>query len=127
MSRHVATRRLSADLQSDTSWHVVFRPSAEKELGRSADVGSSRCAACHREAGGARAHAAASPSERRARWTRPEGVAPASRPQPDPAAVRGRVGNAFVILTIGPEALVDRRGFDRAVRIAEQRLTEVEE
>jgi hypothetical protein len=32
-----------------------------------------------------------------------------------------------VILAIGPEALVDRRGFDRAIRIAEQRLSEVEQ
>jgi hypothetical protein len=39
----------------------------------------------------------------------------------------GRVGDAFVILAIGPEALVDRRGFDRAVRDAGRRLAEVEE
>ena len=39
----------------------------------------------------------------------------------------GRVGDAFVILAIGPEAVVDRRGFDRAVRVATQRLAEVEE
>jgi hypothetical protein len=38
-----------------------------------------------------------------------------------------RVGDTFVVVAIGPEALVDRRRFDRAVRAAAQRLTEVEE
>ena len=38
-----------------------------------------------------------------------------------------RVGDTFVILTIGPEAVVDRRGFDRAVRVAAQRLAEVDD
>lgn len=39
----------------------------------------------------------------------------------------GRAGDAFVIVAIGPEALIDRRGFDRAVRVARQRLAEIEE
>jgi hypothetical protein len=39
----------------------------------------------------------------------------------------GRVGGAFVITAIAPEALTDRRGFDRAVRSARQRLAEIEE
>jgi hypothetical protein len=38
----------------------------------------------------------------------------------------GRVGDAFVILMIGPEALVDRRGFDRAVQAARRRIAEIE-
>jgi hypothetical protein len=39
----------------------------------------------------------------------------------------GRVGNTFVVVAIGQKALVDRRGFDRAVRAAAQQLAEVEE
>jgi hypothetical protein len=37
-----------------------------------------------------------------------------------------RVGGAMVILAVGPEAVHDRRGFDRAVRLAEKRLKEIE-
>jgi hypothetical protein len=36
-----------------------------------------------------------------------------------------RVADAVVMLAIGPEAEHDRRGFDRAVRLAEQRLKEI--
>lgn len=38
-----------------------------------------------------------------------------------------RVGDVLVIGAIGPEAQRDRRGFDRAVRRAVERLDEVEE
>ena len=37
----------------------------------------------------------------------------------------GRVGDVFVILAVGPEAEKDRRGFNRAVSAAEERLREV--
>jgi len=37
-----------------------------------------------------------------------------------------RLGGAMVILAVGPEAEHDRRGFDRAVRLAEERLKEIE-
>ena len=37
-----------------------------------------------------------------------------------------RLGDAMVILAVGPEAEHDRRGFDRAVRLAEERLKEIE-
>ena len=37
-----------------------------------------------------------------------------------------RVGDSFVIAAVGPEAQVDRRGFDRAVRAALSRLEELE-
>jgi hypothetical protein len=37
-----------------------------------------------------------------------------------------RLGDAMVILAVGPEAQQDRRGFDRAVRQAEERLKEIE-
>ena len=38
-----------------------------------------------------------------------------------------RIGDVLVIGAIGSEAQHDRRGFDRAVRQAEERLSEVEE
>ncbi len=37
----------------------------------------------------------------------------------------GRVGDIFVVLAVGPEAEKDRRGFNRAVLAAEERLREV--
>jgi hypothetical protein len=37
-----------------------------------------------------------------------------------------RIGDAFVIGAIGPEAAVDRRGFEKAVAAAGARLDEVE-
>ena len=39
---------------------------------------------------------------------------------------KGPVGDGFAIVAIGPEAMVNR-GFDRAVRTARQRLSEIEE
>ena len=37
-----------------------------------------------------------------------------------------RVADAMVVLAVGPEAVHDQRGFDRAVRRAEERLKEIE-
>jgi hypothetical protein len=37
-----------------------------------------------------------------------------------------RIGAVLVIAAVGPEAAVDRRGFDRAVRRAERRLDALE-
>ena len=37
-----------------------------------------------------------------------------------------RIGEVLVIAAVGPEAAVDRRGFDRAVRRAERRLDALE-
>jgi hypothetical protein len=37
-----------------------------------------------------------------------------------------RVAGAMVVLAVGPEAEHDQRGFDRAVRRAEERLKEIE-
>lgn len=42
-------------------------------------------------------------------------------------ALYQRVGDAFVIAAIGHEAQVDRRRFDKATRLALQRLAELEE
>jgi hypothetical protein len=38
----------------------------------------------------------------------------------------GAWGDGLVVLAIGPEAQHDKRGFDRAVRLAEDRLKEIE-
>jgi hypothetical protein len=59
----------------------------------------------------------------------PEGlreVRPRSGRSPWRAFYR-RVGDVLVIAAIGPEAEMDRRGFDRAVRTALARLQELEE
>lgn len=37
-----------------------------------------------------------------------------------------RIGDRFVIAAVGPEAMVNRRGFDRAVNLAVSRLNEIE-
>ena len=41
--------------------------------------------------------------------------------------IYGRLEQVFVILAVGPEAQVDRRGFDRAVHAGVQRLDEITE
>src|SRR6266508_3226089 len=38
-----------------------------------------------------------------------------------------RIGTVFVVAAVGPEAEVNPKGFKRAVKVAEQRLDEVEE
>src|SRR6266851_6888478 len=40
-------------------------------------------------------------------------------------ALYRRVADRLVVLAIGPAAQQDRRGFDRSVRLAEQRLKEI--
>ena len=42
-------------------------------------------------------------------------------------ALYRRVADGMVILAVGPEAVRDRRRFDRAVRLAEERLKEIED
>lgn len=41
-------------------------------------------------------------------------------------ALFARVEDAFVVVAVGPEAQVNRRGFDRAVAVAIRRLAEIE-
>jgi hypothetical protein len=41
-------------------------------------------------------------------------------------ALYRRVVDRLVVLAVGPEAQHDKRGFDRAVRLAEERLMEIE-
>ena len=42
-------------------------------------------------------------------------------------ALYRRVADRLVVLAVGPEAEHDKRGFDRAVRLAEERLREIRE
>ncbi len=42
-------------------------------------------------------------------------------------ALYRRIGDTFVVAAVGPEAMTDPRGFDRAVRLALIRLETVEE
>jgi len=52
------------------------------------------------------------------------------RPRAGRSAYRAlyrRVGEVFVVAAVGPEAQSDPRGFDRAVRRAQERLAKVEE
>ncbi|MFL6127710.1 MAG: type II toxin-antitoxin system RelE/ParE family toxin [Mycobacteriales bacterium] len=107
-------------------WTVVFHPSAEKELG--ALPASDRVAVLHAvEKLAALGPTLPHPHQSDVRGG--QGLREL-RPRAGRSRIRplyGRVGDAFVIVAIGPEALVDRRGLDRAVRVARQRLAEVEE
>jgi hypothetical protein len=107
-------------------WTVVFHPEAEKELGalRAPD----RVAVLH-AAEKLAALGPALPHPHQSDVRGGQGLREL-RPRAGRSTVRplyGRVGDAFVIVAIGPEAMVNRRGFDRAVRTAEQRLSEIEE
>jgi len=42
-------------------------------------------------------------------------------------ALYAKTKAGFVIVAIAPEAQVDRRGFDKAVRVAHERLAKIEE
>jgi len=107
-------------------WPVVFHPAAEKELG--ALPAPDRVAVLHAvEKLAALGPLLPHPHQSDVRGG--QGLREL-RPRVGRSRMRplyGRVGDTFVVVAIGPEALVDRRGFDRAVRAAAQRLAEVEE
>jgi|SRR5215211_1584669 len=107
-------------------WLVVFHPAAEKELGALATP--DRVAVLHAvEKLAALGPALPHPHQSDVRGG--NGLREL-RPRAGRSRIRplyGRVGDTFAVVAIGPEALVDRRRFDRAVRAAAQRLTEVEE
>jgi hypothetical protein len=107
-------------------WTVVFHPSAEKEL--DALSAPDRVAVLHAaEKLAARGPTLPHPHQSDVRGG--QGLREL-RPRAGRSRIRAlyaRLGDTFVILAIGPEALIDRRGFDRATRIAEQRLSEVEQ
>ena len=107
-------------------WAVVFHPAADKEI--AALPATDRVAVLH----AAEKLAALGPALPHPHQSDVRGGAGLRGLRPRAGRCRfrplyGRVGDAFVILAIGPEALVDRRGFDRAVRDAGRRLAEVEE
>jgi hypothetical protein len=107
-------------------WAVVFHPAAEQEL--AALPATDRVAVLH----AAEKLAALGPSLPHPHQSDVRGADGLRELRPRAGRSRfrplyGRVGDAFVILAVGPEALVDRRGFDRTVRAATRRLAEVEE
>lgn len=107
-------------------WTVVFHPVAEKELGGlpAADRAAVLHAAAKLAALGPSLPYPHQSDVRGGRGLRE------LRPRAGRSRVRalyGRLGDAFVIVAVAPEALVDRRRFDRAVGVAAQRLAEVEE
>lgn len=106
-------------------WSVVFHPKAENEL--DAVPIKERVAILHAvEKLGAVGPALPFPHQSSVkgaeglRELRPRGGRSRWR------ALYGRVGDAFVIIAIAPEALVDPRGFRRAVAAALKRVDEIE-
>jgi hypothetical protein len=106
-------------------WNVVFHPHAEAEL--TALVAGERTAILHAvdklsalgpqlpfphqsHVEGAQGVRELRPRAGRSRWR----------------AFYGQFGEALVIAAIGPEAQVDRRGFERAVAAATARLAEIQ-
>jgi hypothetical protein len=107
-------------------WTVVFHPEAEAEL--DALPPKERVAVMHAiEKLAAVGPALPFPHQsnvqgaERLRELRPRGGRSPWR------ALYGRVKDAFVVAAIGPEALVNARGFRRAVAVATKRLDEIEE
>ncbi len=106
-------------------WTVVFHPEAEAEL--DALPVKERVAVMH----AVEKLAAVGPSlpfphqsnvkgAERLRELRPRSGRSQWRP------LYGRVGDTFVVVAVGPEALVDPRRFRRAVAAATKRLDEIE-
>jgi hypothetical protein len=107
-------------------WTVVFHPEAEAEL--DALPAKERVAVMHaveKLAGAGPAlrfpHQSNVKGAERLRELRPRGGRSQWRP------LYGRVGDAFVIAAVGPEARVNVRGFRRAVTAATNRLEPIEE
>lgn len=107
-------------------WPVVFHPAAQKEL--QALPAGDRIAVLHAvEKLAATGPALPHPHQSDVRGQ--PGLREL-RPRAGRSRVRplyARVGGACVILAVGPEALVDRPGFVRAVRAAQRRRSEVDE
>jgi hypothetical protein len=106
-------------------WEVVYHPDAENERG---ELSTREQRAIATVVGKLEAlgpelpfphQSAVRGSKSGVRELRPRSGSSAWRP------LYRRIGNVFVVLAVGPEAQSDRRGFDRAVSAAEERLREV--
>lgn len=107
-------------------WTVVYHPDAEAELAQLPPT--ERTALAHAveklEALGPRL-----PFPHQSKVSGSEGSVRELRPRAGRSPWRGfydRRGDTFVVAAIGPEAEVDRRGFDRTVAAARRRLDEIE-
>jgi len=105
-------------------WTVVFHPAAEKELGGLSAV--DRVAVLH----AVEKLAAVGPALPYPHQSDVRGGAGLRELRPRAGrsrmrALYGRVDDTFVVVAVGPEAQVDHRGFERAVRAGVQRLAEV--
>ena len=106
-------------------WSVVFHPEAQAEL--SALVAREQAAALH-AVEKLKALGSQLPFPHQSHVEGGEGVREL-RPRAGRSRWRlfyGQIGEVFVIAAVGPEAQVDRRGFDRAVADATARLAEIE-
>lgn len=107
-------------------WDVVYHPGAEPEY-RSLSIADRNAvdnAVKKLETYGPvlpYPHQAAVRGSKSLRELRPRGGRSRVRP------LYQRHGDTFVIAAIGPEAQVDAKGFDRAVRLATSRLSDIEE
>jgi hypothetical protein len=106
-------------------WNVVFHPHAEAEL--TGLIAGERTAILHAvdklSALGPELpfpHQSHVEGAQRVRELRPRAGRSRWR------AFYGQVGEAFVVAAIGPEAQVDRRGFEKAVAAATGRLAEIQ-
>ena len=104
---------------------VILHPSAEEELMRipEREQVAIRNAVAKLEAQGLQLgypHSSAIQGADRVRELRPRGGNSPWR------AFYRQIGGVFVVASIGPEAQVKARNFDRAVTVAEQRLNDVE-
>ena len=107
-------------------WGVVDHPDAEgeyKKLGAREAVAVDNAIATLKELGPKLPfpHSSAVKGADKLRELRPRGGRSVTRP------LYRRIGDVFVIGAYGPEAESDPKGFARACRAAEQRLSQIEE
>jgi hypothetical protein len=105
-------------------WAIVYHPEAERELG-DIPVPAERVAVVH----AVEKLEALEPELPFPHQSHIEGPIRELRPRAGRSPWRafyGRIGDTFVIASVGPEAEVNRRGFVRAVKAAAVRLDDIE-
>jgi len=105
-------------------WAVVYHPEAERELD-GIPVPGERVAVVH----AVEKLEALGPELPFPHQSHIEGPVRELRPRAGRSPWRafyGRIGDSFVIASVGPEADVNRRGFARAVQAAADRLNDIE-